>query len=492
MAGVVSPVAIEVEWSSGTWTDITDVCQSLNLAHGAAPLSNPDRPVIAAARGHLITAGQTVTSAHIEQQFPIRITSSGAVMWQGLIAEPQETPGPINTYRWRLKGLLRDILQQTIDINEPSQSLNTLLTNQTLWEDITGSLPEITNIPTRGLRPIYYSGNTGAFLSALAAIGSVEVIETLDGSLSFVSANVASTPTSTPIVTPATKVATRPKTLHRTDRIRNEVTTVIDPIESETVQRRQIETRIARNSDGILTFSPITIDIGGSWHPDTTISLMFDNARYFAFGSFRPVHIATPDGVGAPTIDSVSISTNGIITVRSHDWPFDTDDRVSYVRIVFHAVITVPSVTPRMTRTAINSESIGQWGTRELKLPDWLTLQTDLQTTINQLSELRNEYTITIPLIQPTADIRDTVSRIDTGDYVRLALSDAGRSVDIDAVCLVTYRLLAWSPQRGMTMQLTCLETSAAEPPPSTGRRVTLSGRQVTLSGRPVTLGVAA
>ena len=101
----------------------------------------------------------------------------------------------------------------------------------------------------------------------------------------------------------------------------------------------------------------------------------------------------------------------------------------------------------------VNADSITEWGDRPLVLPDWLVGNTDLQREINSLSRLRHEHTVTLPF--------DRIGQWDSdvAEYVELDLLDTVRNVDIAEICVLTNRRWSWTPNRGLYLQLVCLET---------------------------------
>jgi len=516
VTGVAASIKVQVQWTSGTWTDITSQCDSLIVGHGAAVQSNPDRPLIASATGQLVTIGLTVTLAQKAQRFPIRVRCDTHDMWTGWLQEPRELPAAIVSHIWKLQGLLGERLETIRAINQPAETLATLFANSDLWTELIGYTPVVSNaVLTRMLKTYSFNRSVGEYVSTLAQVNTLEIVERLDGALRFVSAIPAALPSRRNLSSSTIRMTTNLDIRDRADRIRNLITTIIPAtsntnIINRTVAFRDIPVRVVSSvrqepslwritlQASLGTELTLTTDLGGSWSDDATVSIAAQNLiMYFA------------DGSTVGTLDLTSWTATGSLTTtgrlsvtltappgRGGNIRRTADTRIqnqanAYALLTITARITHTITTPATTQTVSNQTSITLWGERSLRMADWLDATTDLQAAVDTLSDLRQEYVVRLPLSQLTVTSRDFVATIDAGDYVRFRVGDIYRDITIDVYCVVTYRRVSWSQHLGAYVALTLLEISVQTPPtpPVANNTVTLDGVTVTLGGQTVTLG---
>ena len=216
---------VEVQWASGTWTDVTDSVQSFSEVHGGSPSSNPDRPFPQPATGSLILEGQTAPTG---RRFACRAVLDGGEEWSGWIQAPRITRDGRST-RWLAEGKSRRPLSENVETAIPAGT-----TLQMMASDAFDPLGDITarNLVARNLKEVRYSGPIGGLLGRAALVASAECVETKTGSIVVANPILSEPPADVPTISAADTLIFDYADNHLIDRIRNRAIIRIDEIDT--------------------------------------------------------------------------------------------------------------------------------------------------------------------------------------------------------------------------------------------------------------------
>ena len=509
MADFTPGWAVQVQWDGSTWSTVT--VQDLSVSHGASPSSNPDRPTVLPAYGLVTVRGKLTAAQQVARRFTCRIRVGGATCWQGWIQEPQVVPGAAPLVSWLLEGLTDTPLEQDLIVNRSAGTV-------AAWVKALGATAA--ELQARNLKAVTFDGRRGEALSLLAAVASATVLERADGSVLFAGNTLSSAPSGPVVLASSALRVLLPSTQARADRIRNRATVVrlgdqrddnialpasLDLVGVPSGRTYSTGTPIplARNRVALTGSASVAVPQDGAtysgWAVAITSARMELNTR--TTGRVAPfidtyTWVDVPGSAPTPTLSvaggraSAAISFAGPVQPdtptytwqgvnNTHTFPpmsqqsqgkqdgywlYATDGSGGIargprtIRVGFEFTATRTTGTPPKSVVRDNADSIATWGLRPLDIPDWLSGNTDLQSTVNSLAQLRHEHVVTLPLRQPTSQLSARIAGIDAGDYVALNLQDNQRNVDIQQYCLVTQRSLRWSATAGGYIDLRCLE----------------------------------
>ncbi|MYD88609.1 MAG: fibronectin type III domain-containing protein [Acidobacteria bacterium] len=265
----VLPPTVEVQWETGTWTDATNDLREVDLLHGSARVSNPDRPTVASAAGSITLSGR-LTAGRRGRRFRARISRTpSAVLWEGWIQEPDQTASADPAVRWRIAGLLTERLQQEAMITAAARTVAATIADSTLWTGLVGAAASAAQLPVRSLKAVIFEGRTGRFVSQFASVAGARPLERRRGGLRFAAPAVSAAPADAVTLDSAAVIVNSARSEDRADRIRNRATLQRQLTSADTFSA-DVEVRLTGRANGrgdteVLTASgsiPITPEAG--------------------------------------------------------------------------------------------------------------------------------------------------------------------------------------------------------------------------------------
>ena len=489
-------ITIEIDWTPGTPTDVTDQFVHLLADHGGQT-GAVERPLADPASGHVVL---TISETTATDRYRIRAKSDGTTIWTGWIGEPQ-LHGDQRWTRWRIVGDSRETLEQTAAVSRPAGSVADTMT-------AIAPVAQRQTAPAEH-RTINTTGPAGALLSILAGALVAELVETADGTLVAAAAHPPTRPPGTVNINAATMwIHPDIITAAQADRLRNETTVQTsggDTIPGDTIEIADTATLFGRDGD-----PTVAGRYGATLDFDLSFALPDDGLTYGEFAAHftaGAVNYGTYDAATNTsdagtfyaldaaaftiTLGSDVDSDNrlaGTATLAGSEPPAasggEPDVRIdpttawwqqhqtgsvppywalwAYVTATLSATAT-GTVEPPVYEQVVNVDSRTRWGARELRLPAWLIQTTaGAETILDSLGELRRTHELTLPLQQPTEALSRRAAALDAGDYATLNVDDPTRGIEIDdAHTLVTHRTLEITNTLEAFVRLTCLETGA-------------------------------
>lgn len=505
---------VEVQWDHNTWTDETSRLHGWANGHGGARQANPDRPTPEPAAGTMVLDGEPTAAAG---RFACRATHDGRTLWSGWAQEPRRLTGPVRTV-WKLTSDNTANLSKAITLNAAAGNVGALLAGVAT---AMGANLDRSNIPNRQMKALAVEGRAGGLLSRAAQAASAELVENRLGRIVAASAHISARPASTPAISAADTTILKPDTVRRADRIRTRATVVIDSDPDLSTLRVPFTARVSSGAVAwpmVLT-ATVPLPAGATYsEPMATataeaavVTGVTGRATSYADGSTNytgPYSVtATTDfaatatatatiaednrsatitiTVADPNIANQSVSVRWRQTNSAYGIPLPWSATVPVIdgfgsaivhtfnRTVSRTQLNSISATGTLTVTravgtppqnvlVIDQESENIWGQRPLELAPWAddTDTTIVEAIIDSLADERAEHTITIPLTEAAALDRDA------GDYATLQITDTGFGIDVNQVCLIVGRSLAFGRRQIPRVTLRLLETPVAGPRP--------------------------
>ncbi len=517
------PPIFEVEWLAGTWTDESAKLLLLDFRHGATSTSNPDRPTVEPLTGSARLSGADEADATSRFRWRARTReASPTVLGSGLMQEPLTDPGPggTQTTQWRLTDDLARAIELPMAFSRAGSTLADLLSDESFWSASSVDAPVGRGLPTRTFAPIKFDGRSGGWLSSLAAASSAQIAATRSGGLALTRIRLTTAPDDAKNITGAANRIARVTSKNRIDRIRNSATVEVTVRTAGEAEQYSVPLvlRVGTPQSGSNGFSTISRLSGGipepsdgrtytDWSAVVVARIGVPTRAVYVGGGFgngsgwlfdqsgwldveatvavgepdegrRPVTVDIPTTSRPSWTQSVWSTSRGRYiestltwdgTLWQNDTELDPGGAWAYevradvdISAIATAVVEVPGSVTESLATA----SIGAWGERQLYLPDWVvgspsTAQADLDAILAEVSELRREHTIALPVTQPTPALTEALAEIDAGEYATVDIGDTVRQVDISAACLVAGRRVTWQPGKEAEIELRVIETGA-------------------------------